>query len=56
MMGFARAQRRLLVEKGATQAFRHLYVLATQPRCVEAMDVDSKQLVYLPLAITLQSR
>lgn len=35
------------------QAFRHLYVLAAQPRCVEAVDVDSHQLVYVPLDITL---
>ena len=34
------------------QAFRHLYVLAAQPRCVEARDVDSKQLVYVPLGVT----
>eukprot|EP00967_Tisochrysis_lutea_P057025 scaffold72226_cov19-Tisochrysis_lutea.AAC.1 len=33
-------------------AFRHLYVLAAQPRCVEARDVDSKQLVYVPLGVT----
>jgi hypothetical protein len=25
------------------QAFRHLYVLATQPRSVDAIDVDTKQ-------------
>lgn len=35
------------------QVFRHLYVLAAQPRCVEAVDVDSHQLVYVPLDITL---
>lgn len=33
------------------QAFRHLYVLAAQPRCVETRDVDSKQLVYVPLGV-----
>lgn len=33
--------------------FRHLYVLASQPRCVEAVDVDSAQRVYVPLSITV---
>lgn len=27
----------------ALQAFRHLYVLAAQPRSVDAIDVDTKQ-------------
>lgn len=34
------------------QAFRHLYTLATQPRCLEAIDVDSGQSVHVPLAIS----
>ena len=38
----------------ALQAFRHLYVLATQPRFVEAIDVDSRASVYVPLSITTQ--
>lgn len=33
----------------ALQAFRHLYVLAAQPRSVDAIDVDSKQVCVLPL-------
>ncbi len=33
------------------QAFRHLYVLAQEPRCVQAVDVDTAQLVYAPIAI-----
>ena len=35
-----------------SQAFRHLYTLATQPRCLEAIDVDSGQSVHVPLAIS----
>lgn len=38
------------------QAFRHLYVLATEPRFVEAIDVDSRASVYVPLKVSaLQS-
>ncbi|KAL4443950.1 hypothetical protein ABPG75_011687 [Micractinium tetrahymenae] len=35
------------------QAFRHLYVLAAQPLSVDAIDVDTKQAVYVPLDISL---
>ncbi|EFJ11009.1 hypothetical protein SELMODRAFT_126964 [Selaginella moellendorffii] len=35
------------------QAFRHLYVLATEARCVQTMDVDTGLLVYAPLEMTL---
>ena len=35
------------------QAFRHLYVMAAQPRSVDAVDVDSHAPVYVPLEITL---
>ena len=35
----------------ALQALRHLYVLATESRCVEAIDVDSRQSVYVPLTV-----
>ncbi|KAK9828929.1 hypothetical protein WJX72_002853 [[Myrmecia] bisecta] len=38
------------------QAFRHLYVLATEARCVEAIDVDTRQSVYVPLKISLDPR
>jgi len=31
----------------APQAFRHLYVLAVQPRSVDAIDVDTKQVSVL---------
>ena len=39
----------------AMQAFRHLYVLAAEPRSVEAIDVDSRASVYVPLTISLGS-
>ena len=38
------------------QAFRHLYVLAVQPRCVEAIDVDTGSSCYVPLQVTLKVR
>ncbi|KAI3425098.1 hypothetical protein D9Q98_008476 [Chlorella vulgaris] len=36
------------------QAFRHLYALAAQPRSVDAIDVHTKQQVYVPIQISLQ--
>ncbi|TPX44078.1 hypothetical protein SeMB42_g04443 [Synchytrium endobioticum] len=36
------------------QAFRHLWVLAAEPRCLVPMDVDTKVPVYLPILITLR--
>ncbi|XP_047258379.1 anaphase-promoting complex subunit 1-like [Capsicum annuum] len=36
------------------QAFRHLYVLATEARCVQTVDVDSGLPVYCPLEVTVQ--
>ncbi|PHU09598.1 hypothetical protein BC332_21458 [Capsicum chinense] len=35
-------------------AFRHLYVLATEARCVQTVDVDSGLPVYCPLEVTVQ--
>ncbi|GLI61805.1 hypothetical protein VaNZ11_004310 [Volvox africanus] len=35
------------------QVFRHLYVLAARRRCLEAVDIDSQQLVYVPLQLTV---
>ncbi|GIL62356.1 hypothetical protein Vafri_16529, partial [Volvox africanus] len=35
------------------QVFRHLYVLAARRRCLEAVDIDSQQLVYVPLHLTV---
>ena len=37
----------------ALQAFRHLYVLAAQPRSVDAIDVDSKQACLSPAVAQL---
>ena len=37
-----------------SQAFRHLYVLATEPRYVEAIDVYSRASVYVPLSVKMQ--
>ena len=36
------------------QAFRHLYVLASEPRCVDAVDVHTHERVYVPLQIRLR--
>ncbi|TPX34860.1 hypothetical protein SmJEL517_g02637 [Synchytrium microbalum] len=36
------------------QAFRHLWVLAAEPRCIVPIDVDSKIPVYVPLTITIK--
>jgi len=33
------------------QAFRHLYVLASEPRCIDAIDVHTHESVYVPLTI-----
>ncbi|GAB0495351.1 hypothetical protein MMPV_006651 [Pyropia vietnamensis] len=38
------------------QAWRHLYVLAAVPRCVEAVDVDTGRAVAVPLAVGVRSR
>lgn len=35
------------------QAFRHLYVLATEARWVQTVDVDTNLPVYVPLEITI---
>lgn len=36
------------------QAMRHLYVLAVEPRCVEALDVDTNLPCYVPLRVNLR--
>ncbi|XP_031485584.1 anaphase-promoting complex subunit 1 isoform X2 [Nymphaea colorata] len=36
------------------QAFRHLYVLATEARCVQTIDVDTGLSVYTPLEVTIR--
>ena len=35
------------------QAFRHLYVMAVESRCVEVRDVDTNQVEFMPLSFTL---
>jgi anaphase-promoting complex subunit 1 len=35
------------------QALRHLYVLATEPRCLIARDVDTHAACYIPIEMTL---
>lgn len=36
------------------QALRHLWVLAVEPRCLVARDVETKEVVYLPVKITMR--
>jgi anaphase-promoting complex subunit 1 len=38
--------------KSYLQALRHLWVLAAEPRCLVARDVDTNEVVYLPVKIT----
>lgn len=40
--------------KSYLQALRHLWVLAVEPRCLVARDVETKEVVYLPLKITMR--
>lgn len=40
--------------KGYLPALRHLWVLAVEPRCLVARDVDSKEVVYLPMKIKVK--
>jgi anaphase-promoting complex subunit 1 len=40
--------------KAYPQAFRHLWALAAEPRCLMAKDVDTKETVYLPLRTKVQ--
>ncbi|KAH9830809.1 uncharacterized protein C8Q71DRAFT_716467 [Rhodofomes roseus] len=40
--------------KNYLQAFRHLWVLATEPRCLVARDVDTKEVVYLPVKLKVK--
>ncbi len=35
------------------QAFRHLWALAVEPRCLIARDVDTRETVYLPIRVKL---
>ncbi|KZP30121.1 hypothetical protein FIBSPDRAFT_777805 [Athelia psychrophila] len=40
--------------KSYLQALRHLWVLAVEPRCLLARDVDTDEVVYLPVKITMR--
>ncbi|KAI0074880.1 hypothetical protein K474DRAFT_1600790 [Panus rudis PR-1116 ss-1] len=41
-------------QKCYLQALRHLWVLAVEPRCLIAKDVDSQELVYLPVKMKIR--
>ncbi|KAI0743730.1 hypothetical protein C8Q80DRAFT_1272379 [Daedaleopsis nitida] len=38
------------------QAYRHLWVLAVEPRCLVARDVDSREIVYVPVKIKIREK
>ncbi|KAI8994045.1 hypothetical protein BD414DRAFT_513664 [Trametes punicea] len=40
--------------KAYLQAYRHLWALAVEPRCLVARDVDSKEIVYLPVKVKVK--
>ena len=40
--------------KSYLQAYRHLWVLAVEPRCLVARDVDSREVVYVPVKIKIK--
>ncbi|KAG7092158.1 hypothetical protein E1B28_008527 [Marasmius oreades] len=40
--------------KSYLQALRHLWVLAVEPRCLLARDIETKEIVYLPLKIAVR--
>ena len=40
--------------RGHLQALRHLWVLAVEPRCLMGRDVESKEVVYLPVKVKLR--
>src|SRR6266702_1306498 len=40
--------------KSYLQALRHLWVLAVEPRCLISRDVDTKEIVYLPIKIKVK--
>jgi anaphase-promoting complex subunit 1 len=45
----------ILDNKSHLQAFRHFWVLAAEPRCLVARDLDTNQPVSIPLSVTLLS-
>lgn len=40
--------------RGHLQALRHLWVLGVEPRCLVGRDVESKEVVYLPVKVKLR--
>ncbi|KAG6908477.1 hypothetical protein DXG01_004480 [Tephrocybe rancida] len=51
---FPRAHHVSSDNKSYLQALRHFWVLAVEPRCLIARDVDSTEVVYLPVKITMK--
>ena len=41
--------------KSHLQAFRHFWVLAAEPRCLVAKDIDTNQIIPMPITITLRN-
>ncbi|KAJ7145992.1 hypothetical protein C8R44DRAFT_656033 [Mycena epipterygia] len=50
---FPRAHHQSSDNKSFLQALRHLWVLAIEPRCLIARDVETTEVVYLPVKITV---
>ncbi|KAJ6553970.1 hypothetical protein DFH09DRAFT_1366046 [Mycena vulgaris] len=50
---FPRAHHMSSDNKSFLQALRHLWVLAIEPRCLIARDVETTEVVYLPVKITV---
>lgn len=46
--------RTVLDNKAHLQAFRHLWVLATEPRCLVARDVDTRRPISVPVVLTMK--
>ena len=42
--------------KSYLQAYRHLWVLAVEPRCLVARDVDSREMVYVPVKLKIKQK
>ncbi|KZV91613.1 hypothetical protein EXIGLDRAFT_675922 [Exidia glandulosa HHB12029] len=53
---FPRFPRESSDNNGYVQALRHLWVLAVEPRCLIACDVDTSEVVYLPINLRVRTR
>lgn len=53
---FPRFPRASSESNGYVQALRHLWVLAVEPRCLIACDVDTSEVVYLPINLRVRDR